>query len=725
MGKHHICQKHRKHDKCHERHDKCHDKHGKKAKRGVDFSLITELPNALSNTDPAQFGGSIPPDPIIAAGPKSVISMVNNSIVIHCKDTMEQVYLDAADNFWSEFADGTFGLGIDPWLVYDEFSERFFLASLGFTQTGSKIVFAVSKDSNPQGADDFFKYEFISVGVNLDFPKIAVDREALYLIAKDFPFDPNAIAGPSIRAFRKAPLLDGSAGPVINNELVFEKVISFTDNFDVADLEHFYPAQPRPSCNGVEQVLIIMSVIEVLQPNDPIVGGDKVRVFQVENVLGANPTLKFADVTVPPFTAISPRAGLSDAPQPPPIVKPQNEPILGLFNLMGFFYTGVISDNSLWTAMEIFSDDGEFRKIARWFEIDVSEFLSNNQLSLVQAGNADPGGRTNQIFPCINVDKDGNMAIQFTLVGELQYPAIAYTGRLKDDPKGTVRFPLEVPIGGDLYYQVTFGGPRNRWGDYCGLAIDPCDHKTFWLYNEYPFAVDPGNRVLTTVTAEGVGTFDAVPAVYSPVFAEVSGTGGLAEPNDLFVQMLACGPLDNPVVDLSDKVGICRRGGCSFVTKTTNVEAAGAIATVIVSTGDAFAAGGPQTGNFPTVMINNDDGNELISAILASQEPINITIRNEVTAFPATFGSDWTTFIGAFQVNQCGKELNAPQKFNVLPQESNVYSELKQKMDGAIAKRNANMGEAIAKRNTNMEETKKKNAHSFAIAFGHEEVRNK
>ena len=35
------------------------------------------------------------------------------------------------------------------------------------------------------------------------------------------------------------------------------------------------------------------------------------------------------------------------------------------------------------------------------------------------------------------------------------------------------------------YYVRTFGGRRNRWGDYSGAAVDPMDDMTFWIFNEY------------------------------------------------------------------------------------------------------------------------------------------------------------------------------------------------------------------------------------------------
>ena len=671
MGHHSKCSYKRsdKHRQKH-RHSKCH-----KNKNCVNRNLITQLPNVIGNATNQKLssgGRRIPADPIIAAGPKSVISMVNNLISIHRKDTMEEIFVGSTPDFWEELFSNQFTPG-DVYPVYDEFSKRFFLLAmepiqLSATDYITLIWIAVSKDSNPQNGDDFFKYLYEAPQF-ADYPKMAVDNEAVYITTQEPPNGDFDIVEQVVAVFDKAPLVDGSSSPSFITPL-FRDV--FQASFPVSEgglSEFIFPCQPRPSrksCShekNVEKVLLVRAIIS--EPGFPISSGDTIRVYQYKNVL-TNPELVFADVKVPNFTVDR----FSLAPQPPPVIQATDQPIIGLEVIEGTLMSGVTANNSIWTTHNVLSDDGLDRNVARWYEIDVSKFLNENKVKLVQAGNADPGGTTNQIMPSINVNQCGDMAIHFTLVGEDQYPAVAYTGRLKNDPKGTIRLPLEVPIGGDLYYQEDFGGGRNRWGDYSGLGIDPCDHKTFWLFNMYPIAVNPVISQDLLVVADGVGTFDAILAQYSPPVPAggVSGDGGLAEPNDQEPQILACAPLNNPPVDLTNKLGICRRGACDFVNKTTNVEAAGAIATIVVSTEDAFIMGGSPTGNFPSVMISKDDGDTLINAILASEDPINVSIEPGDPILG--FGSDWTTFIGAFKIdkscsNSC-KNLNAPQTRNLL-----------------------------------------------------------
>ncbi len=639
------------------RHSKCHKK------RCIDRSLITHLPNVISNVTNGKLTGSrnIPPDPIIAAGPKSVISMVNSVLSIHRKDTMEEIFVtNDGDIFDSEPFNPS-----DVYIVYDEFSKRFFLLAFEAIRISPTVVItliwvAVSKNDDPQNGDDFFKYIYVVVGDLADYPKIAIDKEAVYITTQDFIGGDFLNMEFTVAVFDKAPLVDGSSSPSEIFPAFRESFLPTVPVIEGGFFEFIFPCQPRPSqksCSdekNVEKVLLVRSIIS--ETGFPIAAGDTLRVYQFKNVL-TNPEVVFADVKVPKFTI----DGFGTAPQPPPVIQAVNQPILELEVIHGTMISGVTANNSIWTTHGVFSDDGLDRSVARWYEIDVSRFLNENKLKLVQSGNADPGGTTNQIYPSINVNKCGDMAIQFTLVGEDQYPAVAYTGRVKSDPKGTVRLPLEVPIGGDLYYQQDFRSGRNRWGDYSGLAIDPCDHKTFWLFNMYPIAVNPGIAFKTIVTtdAPGVGPFNANPAFYSPPFDEVSGPGGLADP------LGACSPLTN---DLTGQIGVAQFvGACGSSTMVPNVEAAGAIATIIAGLSQA---GGNPNQTKPAVAISTADGADiLIAALENSPEPINITITSEKLG-PLGFGSDWTTFIGAFKIdkscsNSC-KELNAPQTRNLI-----------------------------------------------------------
>ena len=85
------------------------------------------------------------------------------------------------------------------------------------------------------------------------------------------------------------------------------------------------------------------------------------------------------------------------------------------------------------------------------------------------------------------VDKDGNMALGYSVSSSTVNPDIRYAGRLASDPVNTLPQGETTMLAG-----VTRGSQSGncggavctRWGDYTAMTIDP-DGCTFWYTNEY------------------------------------------------------------------------------------------------------------------------------------------------------------------------------------------------------------------------------------------------
>jgi hypothetical protein len=453
------------------------------------------LSNVYTNQTFVGFQPS-PPDPIIAVGPTSFITMVNVTFGIYDKLTMKPIYVNSLASLWGV----SFSRG-DPYVVYDESSERFFLCAFGEVvfAPDTDILIAVSKDSNPQSPADFHLYKYRSPDL-ADYPKLAVDKEAVYITTQAF----NTFNGNLIWAFDKSSILNGP-----NNFSLLPNYEARIPRDSFNSLPEFiFPLHPRPSLNGSDKVVFIQSKLDLAYPG-PGYQGEHVRLMYFNNIL-ESPTLVTADLRVPVYSGLSGKT----IEQPPPTLTPADSqgnpvPLIGLESVMGVIF-GVNVNGSVWATHSVFSEDGQERLVLRWYEIDIGDFVRENKPPVLkQCGNVDSGGSMNHFVPSINVDDKNNMAIHFTLAGPEQYPVIAYTGRLSADPPGTIRLPLQTAKGGDLYYQQ--GTPRNRWGDYSGLAIDPID-RTFWLFNEYPVAVPAWNyeeKSQFFVEVEGVGCFPA------------------------------------------------------------------------------------------------------------------------------------------------------------------------------------------------------------------------
>jgi hypothetical protein len=83
-------------------------------------------------------------------------------------------------------------------------------------------------------------------------------------------------------------------------------------------------------------------------------------------------------------------------------------------------------------------------------------------------------------MPSLAVNKNGDMAIGYSLSSSSTYPSIAYAGRLAADPLGTLGQTENILKNG-TGYQTTY----SRWGDYSSMSVDPVDDCTFWFTTEY------------------------------------------------------------------------------------------------------------------------------------------------------------------------------------------------------------------------------------------------
>ncbi|MDH3933201.1 MAG: hypothetical protein OET16_13365, partial [Chromatiales bacterium] len=96
--------------------------------------------------------------------------------------------------------------------------------------------------------------------------------------------------------------------------------------------------------------------------------------------------------------------------------------------------------------------------------------------------------------PAIGVNRLNEMVVGFSASAPTIYAGAFAAGRGIADGAGMIG-PTQTVKAGEDYYLRTFGGPRNRWGDYSGIALDPSNEKFFWVFNMYaaPRAEEPSS----------------------------------------------------------------------------------------------------------------------------------------------------------------------------------------------------------------------------------------
>lgn len=410
--------------------------------------------------------GWIPADPVIAAGPSSIVTMVSGKIAIHSKQGTKLFEQNlGAGGFWA--AQGGDQVP-EPWVIFDPHSSRFIaLAREVAGQTG-RVYLAVSHNSTPTGSADWYKHALNLRGTHQnpayvgeptmpDFPKAGVDAQALYITTNHYGYNSAVFSHNYVIAIPKAPLLTGGQPQIV---------------YDVSFTSLFGPLHPVLVHDPLSPMYFVTQ-----DPNF-----ETVTLYALADVLTA-PDLTATTVNVPAFD------------QPPPV--PQPGTTTTIYSLGSRFTSGVVRNGSLWTAHNITDPAADGESVVRWYQFNVAGFPGPT--TLTQSGNVDPGPGTHTLVPAVNVDAGGNMGLTFTIGGANQYAAIGYTGRRITDPDGFT-LPVQIARAGE--------GPYNQagWGEYCGLAMDP-DGTTFWLFHEYPIKQKGNGGAWRTY----VGAFDLVP----------------------------------------------------------------------------------------------------------------------------------------------------------------------------------------------------------------------
>lgn len=447
----------------------------------------------------------IPPDPMGAAGHSRIVAVVNVMIETRTKSGKFK-WREGLRDFFAPLSPPVDIFPFDPKVVYDDHEQRFVVVALervqgvgGVSPTNvSRILVAVSKDDNPDGPGaahwNFFAIDAKQVIGGLDrwadYPGLEVDEEAIYITNNMFSFNPFGLFGGSRlwilpKGAGTGGLYDGGPGSfTVHNPYASAGLATTT-----------MPAEIREGSGpgaGVGTFLVSHSGL-----SDGV--DEFVQIVRVDNPLTA-PTFTQEFVNIGDIDAVL--AALPGAPQ------------LGTTALISTndrrALDAVWQDGALWTTFTVLRNSGPNagQATAYWVHLDASAVVdSTSPFGLLtvadqgEIGGEDiaPGAYT--YFPAIALNRNGSAAFGFSASAPSIYAGAFVAVRGPHDPSGTVRNP-ETVADGVAPYLRTFGGPRNRWGDYSGISVDPANDDTFWVFNEY--ADTPGDpRMVGLVVEDG------------------------------------------------------------------------------------------------------------------------------------------------------------------------------------------------------------------------------
>jgi len=157
-----------------------------------------------------------------------------------------------------------------------------------------------------------------------------------------------------------------------------------------------------------------------------------------------------------------------------------------------------------------------------WWQVNPST-LAVTQFDRI----ADPGSKIWYYYPSLDINANGDMLLGFSTSSSTTFGGAQYALHLATDAANSVETPVQFVNGLAGYYK-TYGGGRNRWGDFSGTAFDPVD-GSFWTFQEWAnTGSNWGTQIAHIPDAGGTPTCNLPTGMTTTSIANTSATLGWA-----------------------------------------------------------------------------------------------------------------------------------------------------------------------------------------------------
>ena len=337
----------------------------------------------------------------------------------------------------------------DPVVVYDKAADRWIISQFAVTAAPYYQCVAVSQTNDATGA--YNRYAFNYGSVFPDYPKIGVWPDGYYITFN--MFKGNSFVGARVCAYDRSAMLTGAAA----TQQCFQLSSSYGGLLP-ADLDG---TTPPPSGAPNYQLAFAAGKLNLWR-------------FHAD---WANPALSTltGPLAIPVASFSSACSGSSCIPQAGTKQKLDSLADRLMYRLA---YRNFGDHDALVVNHSVSVSSGRRSSYSgiRWYEI---RNPGGTPLLYQQATYAPDSNY--RWMGSIAMDKQGNMALGYSVSSSTLHPAIRYTSRAVDDPLGTMQAETSLIEGGGSQS----GYNLSRWGDYSAMSIDPVDDCTFWYTNEY------------------------------------------------------------------------------------------------------------------------------------------------------------------------------------------------------------------------------------------------
>ena len=446
----------------------------------------------------SQFGAGWPPDTNGDVGPTHYIQTVNTSIGIFRKSDGQRLVGVTFNNFFPGPGPCDTGNYGDPIVLYDPMADRWIITDFTVTPPYYECI-AVSQTGDPVSGGWYF-YGLITYPTAdffPDYPKLSVWPDAYYMT--DNMFGDGAHAGEFfVRtwALDRAALIAG--GPL--RSIYFDTCLQGEcGSLLPSNLRGTLPPTGSPNYLASVEYPNVFNLWEFHVEWAPVITGTLTGPTQLE---------------------IEPFEPAGDVPQ---------QGTTTLLDSLSFRLMHWLQYRNYGTHEALFANhtvDVDGRAVPRWYEIRDP----GGTPYVYQQGTYVPDATRHRWMGSIAADRDGNVALGYSVSNSTMYPSIRYAGRRNGEALG------ELPQNEASLVEGT--GSQigiSRWGDYSAMTVDPTDDCTFWYTNEYyitsgnnwqtrigAFKFPACGQALGTVTGRVLNAVTGGPVVGAPVV--VAGT---------------------------------------------------------------------------------------------------------------------------------------------------------------------------------------------------------
>ena len=406
---------------------------------------ISPAPNDTFESTVSDHTG-IPPDTHGAVDSMYCVTAINTAIHIQSRSGFNFSNV-SLDGFWNPLL--THGPGsFDPRVFYDQFNHCWIMVVDAYGETAYSMFFvAVSETENPLGAWNMYSYTPDATGADwMDFPNVGYNNKWVGVTGNMFP-NSGFGGGATVFLIDYAAMRAGasSAGFTQFNENSSFSICA-AQTYDTTEASLFMLETWN---NTAGQLQLWKASGPVSAPTFSVVGLPATTIHWRSNASGGSDFL--------------------------PQVGTTNKMDAGDDRITSVIYR----NGKLWCSHTIFlpASGAITHSSILWWQLDTTAHP-------LQVGEInDPTTAVDYAYSSIAVNANEDFLIGSGYFSHSVHASGCYSLHMHTDPADSIRPPVVFRHGQASYYE-TFGGGRDRWGDYSATCLDPRNDTDFWTIQE-------------------------------------------------------------------------------------------------------------------------------------------------------------------------------------------------------------------------------------------------